>query len=177
MSQHLQLLRRQYGAKVVRHFTSLAQQLNNPQPTPQQINHFEHLLDQQPDVWRVASDVVHLTAEELLDRIGTTPSIRDTLEKGWAAQRESLGYEEASPLEQILIERVLLCWLRQTAIEYDYSRMLRQVPHAETRQRQQQRLTIARQHHRRACETLAHLRLVTRRSAPILSGFDRLPNH
>lgn len=170
MSQHLQQLRHQYGAKVVRHFTALAHQLNDPQLTRQQINHFERLLDQQPDVWRVASDVVHLTAEGLLGRLGTTPTIRDTIKKGWADQRESLGYGEASPLEQILIERVLLCWLRQTAIAYDYSRMLRQSPHAETEQRQQQRLTIARHHHRRACQSLAHLRRTLHRSAPTFTS-------
>lgn len=90
---------------------------------------------------------------------------------GWAEQtrdlRESLGYDTAPPLEQMLIEHACVCWLRLAVMEVRYSlivtanNMLAQVEHTE------RRLTEAQKRFTRACESLARVRRLSRPSVQI----------
>ena len=89
----------------------------------------------------------------------------------WAEQardvRESLGYEGAPALERMLIEAVVVCWVRLAVMELRYScvvsaqNTLAQVEHTE------KRLTEAQKRFNRACESLARVRRLARPSVQI----------
>jgi len=90
---------------------------------------------------------------------------------GWAeqtrAQRESLGYDTAPPLERMLIEYACVCGLRLAVMEVRYSLIvsaqntLVQVEHTE------RRLTEAQNRFNRACESLARVRKLSRPNVQI----------
>jgi len=81
--------------------------------------------------------------------------------------RDSLGAEDAPPLERMLIEHAVVCWLRLALMEFRYTAIvnanntLRQVEHTE------RRLTEAQKRFNRACESLARVRKLSRPSLQI----------
>jgi hypothetical protein len=81
--------------------------------------------------------------------------------------RESLGYEDAPALEKMLIEGVIVCWVRLAVMELRYScvvsasNTLAQIEHTE------RRLTEAQKRFNRACESLARVRKLSRPSFQI----------
>ena len=91
--------------------------------------------------------------------------------EGWAEQtaalRESLGHDTAPPIERMLIEYAVVCWLRLAVMEVRYSLVvaadntLKQIEHTE------KRLTEAQKRFNRACESLARVRKLSQPSVQI----------
>ena len=72
--------------------------------------------------------------------------------------REELGFPQASALERLLIDRVILCWLRLHHVEFHYTAVLENsipLPRANYWER---RLSAAQHRYLQACESLARIR-------------------
>lgn len=118
-------------------------------------------LEKHPELWRVAGDVARLAAQRVMGELTTVPAMRESLEVGWRALQDELGYQKAPALERLLIEQVALCWLRQNIVEMKHS-------HATTGQHAlvqgeywDKCLSSAQRRYLRACETLARVRKLT----------------
>jgi hypothetical protein len=72
--------------------------------------------------------------------------------------RTKLGYDEATELERLLIERVVMCWLRLNLAEVSYSASV--IGGATIREAEFKDKVVTRAHRRfeSACETLARVR-------------------
>jgi hypothetical protein len=80
----------------------------------------------------------------------------------WGEVQKDLGAETASPLESLLIQQVVLCWLRLNVLEIHYTIMLGDNHQIATGLYYEKRLTAAQKRFTRACETLAKVRKLSR---------------
>jgi hypothetical protein len=76
--------------------------------------------------------------------------------------REQLGYAESPPLERILIEQVLVCWLNLYVLEMNSATKLCESHSTETGLYWDRRLTGAQQRFSRASDSLARIRKLSR---------------
>lgn len=76
--------------------------------------------------------------------------------------RKDLGYENASPLERLLIQQVTLCWLNLNIVEFRHSNLMQQSITLTLGMYWEKRLSAAQRRFTRACETLARVRKLSR---------------
>jgi hypothetical protein len=78
-------------------------------------------MDQSPSVWEQGGDIAKATQRALLDQAaGKNLVIRETLARKCAALTQELAGPTPSPLERLLVERIVLCWLHLHCAEATY---------------------------------------------------------
>jgi hypothetical protein len=85
-------------------------------------------------------------------------------EKGIETMRHDLGHQHAPMLERVLIDHVLTCWLRLQNVELRYTSVTRESHTLDLGSHWERRLSAAQRRYLRACETLARVRKIIRRT-------------
>jgi hypothetical protein len=134
-------------------------------PAPEDVKALQKWLQTHPSTWRVAGDLAQHAADALIAHAsGGHVIIEESLKAGRRAMLADLGYKEASALEQLLIEAVVLCWMRYTDTERRYESVIGEGLTLAQADWWERRLTAAQGRHLRACETLARVRKLLQRS-------------
>ena len=140
-------------------FGELVRKTEMSEPNPQDIQALRKYLDEHREVWRVLGDLSEFAYTRLVDAsVGDQIAIRESLKTGRLAMRQDLGYEEASALERLLIDQVVLCWLRMSHVELHYTAMSNHDRPLSLREYWERRLSATQRRYLRACETLARVR-------------------
>ena len=71
---------------------------------------------ERPKLWRVAGNMATLASEATVNRWNATPFVKESVKRGREVLRDDLGFAEAPPLERLLIEQVILCWVNLLCI-------------------------------------------------------------
>jgi hypothetical protein len=147
---------------LVRQFLELIKSIDKDDPRPAHIQALRHMLRDHPDLWRVSGDLASAAAFNLADRLNSLPHISESLKCGWRAMKDDLGYPVAPPLERLLIEQVVLCWLHMYLVDLEYSTVTHKpIDHASA-DHWERRLSAAQRRYLRACESLARIRKLAR---------------
>lgn len=85
-----------------------------------------------------------------------------------------LGYGSASPLEQMLIKHIIVCWLRLYDCEFRYEMMRKDKPTIAQAEHWEKRLSAAQRRYLRAIEALARVRRLLYRPDPPNVAFNLL---
>ena len=81
------------------------------------------------------------------------------LEKNITVLMEGMNYEDSSVLEKVLIDNVIITWLRLQWMEYQLIGFMEQQEiRMSVIEYWEKRLSVAQSRHLRACETLARVR-------------------
>ncbi len=87
------------------------------------------LLDGCPELWEMWGDVAAAAEDALIDlHAGKSALTREGLRRRLRDMRASLAGPSASPLEHLLVQRVVVCWLHSYEADLAYARALRDVP-------------------------------------------------
>jgi hypothetical protein len=80
----------------------------------------QELLDQRPDLWRWAGDLAAHARESLLGlAAGNSLLVRESIRRKMDELATGLAEPAASPLVQLLIDRVVLCWVQVHLADLD----------------------------------------------------------
>jgi hypothetical protein len=83
-------------------------------------------LDEAPDLWREAGSLADQVQKEMLQQVaGADLILRETMERSQSELRAELSDPDPSPLERLLIERVLICRLLFHGADRDVVRNLK----------------------------------------------------
>ena len=88
--------------------------------------------------------------------------LQECMNRSVAEMRKELGYKESSCLERILIEQILVCWINLYVLEINSATKLCESHSTETGLYWDRRLTGAQRRFRRASESLARIRKLSR---------------
>jgi hypothetical protein len=136
---------------------------NKEKPAPEDIEELRVLLTTYPRLWRVTGDLALLSQQNLLRDSSLVANEREAVSAGLVTLRQQLGYDDASMLEQIVIEQVLLSWLRLSLWEYRYSGLGSAGSSISQSDFWERRISAAQRRFLRACETLSRIRQFARR--------------
>jgi hypothetical protein len=80
----------------------------------------KELLDDRPDLWRWAGDLAAHARESLLGLAsGNSLLVRESIRRKLDELAAGLGESAGSPLERLLVERIVLCWLQVHLADLD----------------------------------------------------------
>ena len=140
-------------------FGELVRKTEMSEPNPQDIRALRRYLDEHREVWRVLGDLSEFAYTRLVDAsVGDQVALRESLKTGRLAMRQDLGYEEASALERLRIDQVVLCWLRMSHVEFHHAAISNRDTPLSLRDHWKRKLSATQRRYLRACETLARVR-------------------
>jgi hypothetical protein len=151
----------------VAQFLQLVQEVDRANPAPAHIQALRRMLDDHPELWRVAGDLAQAAARSLVDQLDAGPLIAESLKRGWLAMQDELGYPAAPPLERLLIEEVALRWLHLRLVDLEYADATSQSILLPSAEHWEGRLSAAQRRYLRACDTLARLRKLASASSAL----------
>ena len=146
-------------------FQALLEAVDKDNPDPQHVAELRRWFEEFPGLWAVYGDLNAFVQQKIMDRLAGTKSGSLAMEKGVSLMREDLGHALAPPLEKLLIEHTLVCWLRLQDTEWRYTLTI--VGESTTFKNAsywERRLSAAQRRYLRACETLARVRKITRQT-------------
>ena len=73
-------------------------------------------------------------------------------------RRRGQGYDESSALERMLIERMLMCWLRMQPVEMQYTTVLVDIYTLKRVEHYEKRVSAAQRRYLQAVQTLGRVR-------------------
>ena len=87
------------------------------------------LFDMFPTMWDEYGNLAAAAEAALVDLYaGQSVLKREALRKRLTEMRARLAGLEASPLEELLVERVVACWLQSYQADFDYATALKELP-------------------------------------------------
>ena len=140
-------------------FGELVRKTENSKPNPRDVQALRKYLDEHREVWRLLGDLSEFAYNRLVDAsVGDQVPLRESLKTGRLAMRQDLGYEEAAALERLLIDQVVLCWLRMSHVEFHHAAISNRDTPLSLRDHWERKLSATQRRYLRACETLARVR-------------------
>lgn len=115
-------------------------------------------LRQNPELWRSLGDMANNAATHLIDTMQAPQSLKLSLQQGWKYLQAELGAESATALEKLLIQQVVISWLRLNLVEYSYTTIHQESITLARGDYWERRLNAAQRRFLRACSTLARVR-------------------
>jgi hypothetical protein len=128
-------------------------------PTREDRRAFREFIQENPQLWIYAGNVVEQAAYSLVDSIGGKGTmLTAALKKGFTQMPRDLALPTDGPLEQLLVQQVVLCWMRYGQVEYTYTTKMSSATTFQQLRYWEQRLNAAQRRYLRAVETLARVR-------------------
>lgn len=139
----------------------LIDRTNKEKPNPEDVQELRRVLAESPKLWRVAGNMATLASESIVHRWDASPFVKESVMRGMEVLRADLGYAEAQPLERLLIEQVVLCWVNLHMLELVHNDRLAERHTTEAGLYWDRRLSNAQRRYMRATESLARVRKLT----------------
>jgi hypothetical protein len=140
-------------------FVEVVRRAYAPEPKPADLNELRKWLALHPSLWRGVLDLAESVKSNLVARIVSDDAARIALISNVASIREELGYSSASALEKLLIENIVVAWLRNEWLEMQTVRLM---GNGETPvsvvEFWERRLSASQHRYLSACQTLAKIR-------------------
>ena len=142
---------------------ALFKRADKENPKPEDVRALQKVLRDNPDLWRFGGDLAQQAQNRILEGCQMTPGVKETIKAAISGLRRELGYHDSPFLEQLIIEQVLLSWLRLNLYEQIFTSMDSGEGMTLTKAAfWDKRLSAAQRRYLRACETLARVRRLAR---------------
>lgn len=146
-------------------FLEIFRKTNRKSPSKEDIRTLKIALEQSPDLWRYVGDLSHFSYEALIKEYQQSPFVEESLRIAKSKLQDILSNgTEPAPLEWLLIDQVIMSWLRHYLNEAQYAVALSKNPTLELVQFWEKRLSASQRRYLRACETLARVGRLIRKT-------------
>jgi hypothetical protein len=143
--------------------SELVRNTHKEKPTAEDLAELQRFFDDDPELWRATGNMARRTLDHLLRTYYPQSAyVQECVKRRVQGLRAELGYEESSPLERILIEQILVCWVNLYVLEINSATKLCESHSRDTGLYWDKRLTGAQRRFRRASESLARIRKLSR---------------
>ena len=132
--------------------------LDKDEPSPGDIKAFKQALEDRPEMWRVVGDMAQNAATHMVESLVTPLSMKLSLHQAAKSLQHELGDKEATPLERLLIQLVVMAWTRLAIVEYAYTDVVSEKSSYQRLKYWDGRLNASQRRFLRASETLARIR-------------------
>jgi hypothetical protein len=140
-------------------FVDLLKAVDKDNPDKKDIRELRRWLEERPELALATTNLAEIAKNAIIE---TGPiqqkSFKMCVESGMVQQKNDLGYQDAPALEQLLIDNIVLCWLRLHVVEIEVSNNTQGSHTLSAGRYWDQRLSVAQMRYLRAIETLARVR-------------------
>ena len=131
---------------------------NKPKPTEEDKELLQKHFAENPELWKKIANLSGRIQESVVEKFSESHLVRESYRHKLSAMRDSLGWNDSSEIEKILIEQVCLNWLRHNFMEMVHFEKTQASHNVETGLYWDKILTGAQKRYLRACESLAKVR-------------------
>lgn len=156
-------------------FHALLDRTNKEKPDRKDVKALRAVLQRNPGIWREVGSLAAQNRSKLIKDTHITTAAAELIHASMETMAQELGYDNASILEQMLIDQLLLAWLRLNLWEYQLTEMETQGITLTKADFWERRISAAQRRFLRACETLARVRRLAR-NVPALQVNINAPN-
>ncbi len=148
----------------------LIQKVNDPKKATEWTPVYRDLLKENPGLWRHVGDLAHQTTLALIKNAQGSVAFTESIRQGLEELKAELGYDSAPALEKLLIEQVLVTWLRLSLLEKGAAtrHTVGVFEFARPTEAQDKRIAQALRSFTHACTTLARVRKLAQRTPEIM---------
>ena len=137
----------------------LIKRTNKEKPTRADRDELRRLLRENPRMWKWAGDVAARATNHVIATYSQGNAfIEESQQRAVELLREQYGYKDAPPLERMLIEQIIICWLRLNSLEVAHTSKTYESHTIEAGLYWDRRLTNVQRRFTRAVESLARVR-------------------
>jgi hypothetical protein len=154
-------------------FLALAKRCMKKNPAKEDLRELRKGLEKNPRLYVVVMDMGEAIRAQLIQKAMDQKAAQLSIEAQTESMRRGLGFEQSPVLEQMLIENIIICWLRLQWTEYQLSGFMgmgstgmSEVAYWE------RRLSKAQQRFLRASNSFARVRKLTRSTVQINIASD-----
>jgi hypothetical protein len=140
--------------------------VNSQKPTKAQLAELREVLEQAPSLVGMLGDTSIQLRHRIIEAMAPQPGLHIVVRKQVEQMARELGAEQAAPLERLLIDQVVIAWLRWQSVEWNYQRNFDQSISLTKALYLEKRLTAAHRRYLQAVESLARVRRLLAR-APV----------
>lgn len=138
---------------------SLLKKANRENPTTADRVELARFLERHPNVWRYVGDLMDQATLNLIHTMPGSAVTQETLTAAVAHLPNELTLPGDGVLESMLIQNIVLCWLRLAYVEYLYTSVTLQEGQTTARiEHWEGRLNAAQRRYLRAIESLSRVR-------------------
>lgn len=140
--------------------------VNAQKPTKAQLAELREALEHAPSLVGVLGDMSSQLRYKIIEAMAPQPGLHIAVRKQAEQMAKELGIEQASPLERMLIDLVVIAWLRWQSVEWNYQSNFAQSITLTKGIYLEKRLTAAHRRYLQSIESLARVRRLLAR-APV----------
>ena len=140
--------------------TSLIKKTDKENPKPEDLAEMQRYLDDNSALV-VANSISRKALERAVEICSTSALVRELYNRQIKEKQNELGIKTASPIEKILIEQVVICWLRLNHFEMIYSNKTAESHTFTSGIYWDKKLSSAQRRLLKACESLAKVKKLT----------------
>ena len=134
-------------------------------PDKADLKELRKYLKENPFLHRAIFDLAKATQDNLVEKITEQDAAQIAIIAQIEQIRQDMGYADSPMLEKLMIDNIAMCWLRYNWVELQLAGFMGM---AEVRfseiQHWDKRLSTAQHRYLKACETLARIRKITRKT-------------
>jgi len=131
---------------------------NTETPSPEDITALRKYLKTTPGLWRHCGDLSAVMTNAVIEGINGPAGLKESVHAGRRVMRREFGYDTSPLLEQMLIDHLILCWLRLQMAEHRYTEFIKEGGTLAQAEFWEKRLAAVQRRYLRAVETLARIR-------------------
>lgn len=144
--------------KIKKEQQELFKATNEPEPSEADKKLLQEHFTENPLLWRQIADLSGRVENSVIEKFSDSHLVRESYRFKLTAMRDSLGWNDSTEIEKILIEQVCLNWLRHNFLESVHFEKTQASHSTETGLYFDKILTGAQKRYLRACESLAKVR-------------------
>jgi len=149
---------RQLENSQIKEFLDLVKRSYQKKPSQKDLTELEKWMKTYPDLWEVIFDVAHIIEDNFIRNMTSANASIIALQKNTNEIRNEMGYEEASIMERMLIDDLVISWLGVQNCNYQLMARMGRDEKIVILEFWEKRLSIAQRRYLHACETLAKVR-------------------
>lgn len=143
-------------------FRALFERVDKEKPVKKDLTAFRSMLTEHPGLLDLIGGLAEQNISRLLADTKMSEGVREMFRADLNRMHIDLGYDDAPMLEKMLIDSVMLAWLRLNFYEYKITELDIQGMTLEKASFWDKRLSAAQSRYLRACRTLAQVRRLAR---------------
>jgi hypothetical protein len=140
--------------------------VNAEKPTKAQLAELRQALTEAPELVNFLGDLSAQLMSNLVKSLSRHPGLHMVVQAHLDHMAKALGSEQAAPLEKLLIDHVLIAWLRLQSVEWTYQTAFAESMSLEKALYLEKRLSLVQRRYLQAVESLVRVRRLLAR-APV----------
>jgi len=139
-------------------FLDLVKRCYEKKPSQKDVNELKKWMDTYPELWKVVFDTAHIIEENFITNMASAKASVIAMQKNTDEIRNEMRYGEASIMERMLIDDLVISWLGVQYCNYQLMVRMGRDEKIVLLEFWERRLSMSQRRYLHACETLAKVR-------------------